>query len=121
MGSRAEVHDGTDRARNERRRNHTRTLGNLYGGYAGGFSDLDRHAWEVAHHQGFGIGDDGSVIIPTGDTPAAVDRSSTRSPYGLLTRHASSAAAHALAWRSERPGSAFGPVVGPGPLSLSTM
>jgi hypothetical protein len=39
----------------------------------------------------------------------------------LFTRQERSAAADAFAWRSERPGSAFGPVVGPGPLSLSMM
>ena len=36
----------------------------FYGGYAGGFRDLDGHAWEVAHNPGFGLRDDGSVIVP---------------------------------------------------------
>lgn len=36
----------------------------FYGGYAGGFRDLDGHAWEVAHNPGFGLAADGSVILP---------------------------------------------------------
>jgi predicted lactoylglutathione lyase len=36
----------------------------FYGGYAGGFRDLDGHVWEVAHNPGFGLTDDGSVILP---------------------------------------------------------
>jgi predicted lactoylglutathione lyase len=36
----------------------------FYGGYAGCFRDLDGHVWEVAHNPGFGLADDGSVILP---------------------------------------------------------
>jgi len=36
----------------------------FYGGYAGCFRDLDGHVWEVAHNPGFGLTDDGSVILP---------------------------------------------------------
>ena len=36
----------------------------FYGGYAGVFRDLDGHAWEVAHNPGFGLADDGSVVLP---------------------------------------------------------
>jgi predicted lactoylglutathione lyase len=36
----------------------------FYGGYAGAFRDLDGHLWEVAHNPGFGLADDGSVILP---------------------------------------------------------
>ena len=36
----------------------------FYGGYAGGFRDLDGHVWEVAHNPGFGLTDDGSVVLP---------------------------------------------------------
>jgi predicted lactoylglutathione lyase len=36
----------------------------FYGGYAGGFRDPDGHAWEVAHNPGFGLTDDGSVVLP---------------------------------------------------------
>ena len=38
----------------------------FYGGYAGGFRDPDGHVWEVAHNPGFGLADDGSVILPDG-------------------------------------------------------
>jgi hypothetical protein len=64
VGSRQEVHEVID---------HARTLGaeiarqpaeTFYGGYAGVFRDLDGHAWEVAHNPGFGLADDGSVILP---------------------------------------------------------
>jgi uncharacterized protein len=36
----------------------------FYGGYAGCFRDPDGHAWEVAHNPGFGLTDDGSVVLP---------------------------------------------------------
>ena len=36
----------------------------FYGGYAGCFRDPDGHAWEVAHNPGFGLSDDGSVVLP---------------------------------------------------------
>jgi predicted lactoylglutathione lyase len=36
----------------------------FYGGYAGGFRDLDGHVWEVAHNPGFGLTDDGVVVLP---------------------------------------------------------
>jgi len=35
----------------------------FYGGYAGVFRDLDGHAWEIAHNPGFGLAEDGSVIL----------------------------------------------------------
>ena len=38
----------------------------FYGGYAGAFRDPDGHVWEIAHNPGFGLADDGSVILPTG-------------------------------------------------------
>jgi len=38
----------------------------FYGGYAGYFRDPDGHVWEVAHNPGFGLADDGSVILPEG-------------------------------------------------------
>jgi uncharacterized protein len=37
----------------------------FYGGYAGYFRDLDGHPWEIAHNPGFGLRDDGSVVLPT--------------------------------------------------------
>jgi uncharacterized protein len=35
----------------------------FYGGYAGVFRDLDGHAWEITHNPGFGLAEDGSVIL----------------------------------------------------------
>jgi hypothetical protein len=52
---------------------HARSLGaviarepaeTFYGGYAGCFRDLDGHAWEIAHNPGFGLREDGSVVLP---------------------------------------------------------
>src|SRR4051794_2206667 len=37
----------------------------FYGGYAGGFRDPDGHVWEVSHNPGFGLADDGSVVLPS--------------------------------------------------------
>lgn len=36
----------------------------FYGGYAGVFLDPDGHAWEIAHNPGFGLAEDGSLILP---------------------------------------------------------
>jgi uncharacterized protein len=36
----------------------------FYGGYAGYFTDLDGHAWEIAYNPGFPLGDDGSLTVP---------------------------------------------------------
>jgi uncharacterized protein len=36
----------------------------FYGGYAGAFRDLDGHVWEVAHNPGFGLDDQGNVVLP---------------------------------------------------------
>jgi predicted lactoylglutathione lyase len=36
----------------------------FYGGYAGYFTDLDGHAWEVAHNPGFTLAEDGSLTLP---------------------------------------------------------
>ena len=44
----------------------TRTF---YGGYAGVFSDLDGHAWEIAYNPGFAFAADGSIILPDFDNP----------------------------------------------------
>jgi predicted lactoylglutathione lyase len=38
----------------------------FYGGYAGAFRDLDGHAWEIAHNPGFGLDDDGNIVLPAG-------------------------------------------------------
>ena len=34
------------------------------GGYAGVFRDLDGHSWEVPRNPGFGLDDDGNVVLP---------------------------------------------------------
>jgi predicted lactoylglutathione lyase len=36
----------------------------FYGGYAGCFTDLDGHVWEVAHNPGFAIEEDGALRLP---------------------------------------------------------
>lgn len=36
----------------------------FYGGYAGCFTDLDGHVWEIAHNPGFGLDPDGALTIP---------------------------------------------------------
>lgn len=36
----------------------------FYGGYAGCFTDLDGHVWEIAHNPGFPLGQDGAITIP---------------------------------------------------------
>ena len=36
----------------------------FYGGYAGVFRDLDGHPWEVAHNPGFGLDEDGHIVLP---------------------------------------------------------
>jgi uncharacterized protein len=36
----------------------------FYGGYAGVFADLDGHLWEIAHNPGFGLADDGALVLP---------------------------------------------------------
>lgn len=36
----------------------------FYGGYAGYFTDLDGHVWEIAYNPGFPLSEDGSVTIP---------------------------------------------------------
>ncbi len=36
----------------------------FYGGYAAYFTDLDGHAWEVAHNPGFTVNADGTLKLP---------------------------------------------------------
>jgi len=36
----------------------------LYGGYPGVFLDLNGHPWDVAHSPGFGLDDDGHIVLP---------------------------------------------------------
>ncbi|HEY4331216.1 MAG TPA: VOC family protein [Ilumatobacteraceae bacterium] len=39
----------------------------FYGGYAGYFTDLDGHPWEIAHNPGFTLAADGSLVLPDFD------------------------------------------------------
>jgi uncharacterized protein len=64
VGSREEVHDVVERARAAGAAVTREPSETFYGGYAGAFRDLDGHAWEVAHNPGFGLTDDGAVILP---------------------------------------------------------
>lgn len=36
----------------------------FYGGYAGVFADPDGHPWEIAHNPGFGMTEDGAIVLP---------------------------------------------------------
>ncbi|MCG5448834.1 VOC family protein [Micromonospora hortensis] len=36
----------------------------FYGGYAGYFTDLDGHVWEIAWNPGFALADDGTLTVP---------------------------------------------------------
>lgn len=36
----------------------------FWGGYSGYFADLDGHPWEVAWNPGFGLAEDGSLVLP---------------------------------------------------------
>ncbi|MBV9486159.1 MAG: VOC family protein [Frankiaceae bacterium] len=36
----------------------------FYGGYAGFFTDLDGHAWEIAHNPGFTLTQSGELVLP---------------------------------------------------------
>jgi predicted lactoylglutathione lyase len=36
----------------------------FYGGYAGCFTDVDGHVWEIAHNPGFALSEDGTIVLP---------------------------------------------------------
>jgi uncharacterized protein len=36
----------------------------FYGGYAGCFTDLDGHVWEIAHNPGLTVTADGALVLP---------------------------------------------------------
>ncbi len=63
--SREEVHEVTDRAREHGAEITREPAETFYGGYAGAFRDLDGHVWEIAHNPGFGLDDDGNIVLPT--------------------------------------------------------
>jgi predicted lactoylglutathione lyase len=64
VASSAEVDRVIDEARENGAEITRRPSETFYGGYAGAFRGPDGHVWEVAHNPGFGLADDGSVILP---------------------------------------------------------
>jgi len=65
VGSRDEVDDVIERARLNGAQITREPSETFYGGYAGVFLDLDGHPWEVAHNPGFGLDEDGNVVLPS--------------------------------------------------------
>jgi predicted lactoylglutathione lyase len=63
--SRDEVHDIIELARTNGAEITREPAETFYGGYAGVFLDLDGHTWEVAHNPGFGLDEDGNVVLPS--------------------------------------------------------
>ena len=64
VASRQEVEDVIEQARRSGGTITREPSETFYGGYAGVFRDLDGHAWEVAHNPGFGLTNDGAVVLP---------------------------------------------------------
>jgi len=64
VGSREEVHDVIELARRHDGEITREPAETFYAGYAGVFRDPDGHVWEIAHNPGFGLRDDGSVVLP---------------------------------------------------------
>ena len=64
VGSRDEVDALVEQARAAGAEIAREPAETFYGGYAGVFRDLDGHAWEVAYNPGFGLREDGSVVLP---------------------------------------------------------
>jgi predicted lactoylglutathione lyase len=62
--SREEVHAVIEQARANGAVITREPADTFYGGYAGAFQDLDGHAWEIAHNPGFGLDDDGNIVLP---------------------------------------------------------
>ena len=65
VGSRDEVDDVIEQARLNGAQITREPSETFYGGYAGVFLDLDGHPWEVAHNPGFGLDEDGNVVLPS--------------------------------------------------------
>src|ERR1022692_718640 len=64
VGSREAVHEVIELARRNGAEITREPADTFYGGYAGVFRDLDGHAWEIAHNPGFGLDDDGNIVLP---------------------------------------------------------
>jgi predicted lactoylglutathione lyase len=62
--SRAEVDDVLAAARQAGAEVTREPAETFYGGYAGCFTDLDGHVWEIAHNPGFTLEADGSLTLP---------------------------------------------------------
>jgi len=67
VGSEEEVREIVDLARRNGADVAREPSQTFYGGYAGAFRDPDGHAWEIAHNPGFGLNEDGSVSLPSGE------------------------------------------------------
>ena len=63
VGSNEEVDNVIEQARRNGAEIVREPAETFYGGYAGGFRDLDRHVWEIAHNPTFGLSEDGSVVL----------------------------------------------------------
>jgi predicted lactoylglutathione lyase len=63
--SRQEVNEIIEQARSNGAEITREPSETFYGGYAGTFRDLDGHPWEVAHNPGFGLDDDGRIVLPS--------------------------------------------------------
>lgn len=68
VASRDEVHAVIEEARGAGAEIAREPAETFYGGYAGVFRDPDGHAWEVAFNPGFGLREDGSVVLPNTGT-----------------------------------------------------
>jgi predicted lactoylglutathione lyase len=66
VGSPAEVQEVIELARRNGAQITREPAETFYGGYAGAFRDLDGHVWEIAHNPGFGLEEDGSIVLPGG-------------------------------------------------------
>jgi uncharacterized protein len=64
--SREEVDAIVDRARRAGATITREPAETFYGGYAGVFTDLDGHPWEIAHNPGFELDADGNLRLPEG-------------------------------------------------------
>ncbi len=59
-----EVHEVIEQARENGAEITREPADTFYGGYAGAFRDLDGHSWEIAHNPGFGLDDNGNIVLP---------------------------------------------------------
>jgi len=67
FGSREEVDDVTEQARQAGARIGREPAGTFWGGYSSLFVDPDGHPWEVAHNPHWTITEDGGLRLGSGD------------------------------------------------------